>query len=41
MALMSIEDQLEFKSDLRVVKVEARVGVNEEYADQKDRHWIT
>ena len=40
MALMSIKDHLEFKSDLCVVKAEVRAGVNEEYTNQKDHHWI-
>ena len=39
MALMSIEDQLEFESNLCIVKAKVRAGVNEEYADRKDWHW--
>ena len=37
---MSIEDQNEFKSDLRIVEAEVQTGVNEDYANQKDCHWI-
>ena len=40
MALMSIADRLEFKSDLCLVEAEVRVGVNEDYIKKKDRHWI-
>ena len=40
MAAMSIEDRNEFESDLRLVEAEVRSGVNEDYADRKDRHWI-
>ena len=40
MAAMSIEDRNEFESDLRIVEAEVRSGVNEDYADRKDRHWI-
>ena len=38
MAAMSIEDRNEFESDLRIVEAEVRSGVNEDYADRKDRH---
>ena len=37
---MSIEDRLEFESDLGIVEAEVRAGVNEDYAKKKDRHWI-
>ena len=37
---MPIEDQLEFESDLCVVKAEVRGGVNEECSDRKDRYLI-
>ena len=39
MALMSIEDRLEFESDLCLVAVEVRAGVTEEYANRKKQHW--
>ena len=32
---MSIEDRLEFKSDLCAVKAEVRAGVNEEHAQKR------
>ena len=33
MTAMSIEDRNEFESDLRIVEVEVRTRVNEQYAD--------
>ena len=39
MALMSIEDRLEFESDLCACEAEVRAGVTEDYARRKDRHW--
>ena len=39
MALMSIVDQHEFESDLSTVMTEVRVGVAEDYAKRKGRHW--
>ena len=38
MALMFIEDCLEFESDLCIVQAEVRTGVNEECAYRKDRY---
>ena len=37
---MSIEDRNEFESDLRIVEAEVQAGINEDYADRKDCHWI-
>ena len=37
MALMSIEDRLEFESDLGLVEAEVRAGVNEDYAKKSGR----
>ena len=37
---MSIEDQHEFESDLRLVGADVRSGVNKAYADRKDGHWL-
>ena len=39
MEAMYLEDQIEFKSDLRVVETEVRAGVTEKYSKTKDSHW--
>ena len=39
MALISIEDRLEFESDLCLVTAEVKGGVPKEYANRKYQHW--